>query len=101
MLSPTLFITVMDSLLCYLENCGQGLTLLGLNVANSAHTNDVRAASISMSAAQTQGCLINVFCNANSLKLNADKTELIAMTKGKYSECTLEMVSQDVIIIPD
>ena len=37
------------------------------------------------------------FIDANSLKLNADKTELVAMTKGKYSECTLEMVGQDVI----
>ena len=48
------------------------------------------------SAAQTQGCFINAFCNANSLKLNADKTELVAMTKGKYSECTLEMVGKDI-----
>ena len=96
-LSSTLFIAVMDSLLSYLESSGQGLTLLGLNVGNSAHADDVRAASISMSAAQMQGSLINAFCKANSLKLNTDKTELVAMTKWKYSEHTHEIVGQDVI----
>ena len=67
--SPTLFIAVMDSLLSFLESSGQGLTLSGLNVGNSAHADDVRAASISVTAAQTQGNLINAFCEANSLKL--------------------------------
>ena len=33
-LSPTLFIAVMDSLLSLLERSGQGLTLSGLNVGN-------------------------------------------------------------------
>ena len=45
-LSPTLFIAVMDSLLSFLESSGQGLTMLGLNVGNTAHADDVRAASI-------------------------------------------------------
>ena len=65
-------------------------------MGNSAHADDVRAASISVTAAQTQGNLINAFCKANSLKLNADKTELIMLTKGKYSERTCEMVGQEV-----
>ena len=43
-LSPTLFIAVIDSLLSFLESSGQGLTLLGLNVGCSAHADDVRAA---------------------------------------------------------
>ena len=41
-----------------------------------------------------QGSLINAFCKAN---INADKTELIVMTKVKYSEHTYEMVGQDII----
>ena len=54
-LSPTLFIAVMDSLLSYLESSGQGLTLRGMNVGCSAHADDVRAASLSLISAQTQG----------------------------------------------
>ena len=40
---------------------------------NSARADDVRVTSISASAAQTQGSLINAFCKANSLKLNVVK----------------------------
>ena len=45
-LSPTLFIAVMDSLLSYLESSGLGLSVSGLNVGSSAHADDIRAASI-------------------------------------------------------
>ena len=95
-LSPTLFIAVMDSLLSFLESSGQGLSLSGLNVGNSTHADDVRAASISVTAAQTQRNLIDTFCRANSPRLNADKTELIMLTKGRYSERTCELVGQEV-----
>ena len=95
-LSPTLFIAVMDSLLSFLENSGQGLTMLGLNVGNAAHADDVRAASVSVTAAQTQGNLINAFYQANSLRLNADKTELVMVTKGVYSEGTHQLAGQEV-----
>ena len=95
-LSPTLFIAVMDSLLSYLESSGQGLTLRGMNVGCSAHADDVRAASLSLTSAQTQGDLINAFCKANSLKLNASKTELIMPTKGKHKEGTCDMVGLNI-----
>ena len=95
-LSPTLFIAVMDSLLSYLESSGQGLTLRGMNVGCSAHADDVRAANLSLTSAQTQGDLINAFCKANSLKLNASKTELIMPTKGKHKEGTCDMVGLNI-----
>ena len=82
-LSPTLFIAVMDSLLHFLESAGQGLNPLGLHVGASAHADDVRAVSLSKSAAHTQGNLIEAFCQANSLKLNASKTEVVLTTKGR------------------
>ena len=85
----------MDSLL---ESSRQGLTLSGLNVAPA---DDVRAASISVTAAQMQGNLINAFCEANSLRLNANKTELMMFTKGKQNGCGFEMVGQEVQINSD
>ena len=95
-LSTTLFIAVVDSLLSFLESSGQGLTVLGLNVGNAANADDVRAASISVTAAQTQGKLINAFFQANSLRLNANKTELVVMTKGMCSEDTHQLVGLEV-----
>ena len=88
-LSPTLFIA---SLLSFLESSGQGLTLRGLNVGCSAHADDVRAASLSLTSAQTQQVLIDAFCEVNSLKLNAIKTEVIVPTKGKPREESFNMV---------
>ena len=82
-LSPTLFIVVIDSLLSFLESSGQGFTIHGLKVGCSAHADDVRAASLSLSSAQTEGDLIDAFCKVNALKLNSNKIEVIAPTKGK------------------
>jgi len=56
-LSPTLFIAVMDALLSYLESSGQGLSVCGLDAGSSAHADDVRAASISIEAARLSGTL--------------------------------------------
>ena len=95
-LSPTLFIAVIDSLLCFLESSGQGLTLKGLNVGCSAHADDVRAASLSLISAESQGNLINAFCRANSLKLNTSQTEVIAPTKGRPIERTLNIAGDNI-----
>ena len=84
-LSPTLFIAVMDSLLRLLENSGQGLTISGLNVGSSAHADHVRAACNSIAGLQTQANLIASFCDANDLSLNANKTELIKFSSGHFS----------------
>ena len=92
----TLFIAVMGSLLSFLESSGQGLAISGLNVGNSAHADDIRAASISIDAAQIQGKLIDSFSAANSLKLNVNKTELIEFTSGKHTSHTLEIAGQDI-----
>ena len=95
-LSPTLFIAVVDSLLNFLESSGQGLTISGLNVGNFAHADDIRTASISVSAAQMQGKLIDSFSTANCLKLNANKTELVQFTSGNLAICTHEIAAQKV-----
>ena len=55
-----------------------------------------RCACISVTAAQTQGNLINAFLQANSLRLNADKTELLMVTKGVYSDGTHQLAGREV-----
>ena len=100
-LSPTLFIAVIDSLLSYLVSSGQGLTILGLNVGNCAHADDVRAACSSIDGTQTQGKLIASFCDANNLKLNASKTELVQFTSGRAFVSTHDIVSQTIYTQPE
>ena len=82
-LSPTLFIAVMDSLLSHLESSGLGLSVSGLSVGSSAHVDDIRAASVGIDAVRTQRNLVVHFCKANSLKLNATKTELVKFSQKK------------------
>ena len=67
-LSPTLFIIVIDSLLKHLDTTGQGLCISGLNVGASGHADDIRAASNFPEAAKVQGKCVNAFCSANLLK---------------------------------
>ena len=95
-LSPTLFIAVIDSLLSFLESSGQELTIHSLKVGCSAHANDVRAASLCLSSAQTQGDLMDAFCKVNSLNLNSNKTEVIAPNKGKFREGLLN-IGSDIV----
>ena len=83
LLPPTLFIAVMDPLLSYLESSGLGLSVSGLSVGSSPHGDDIRAASIGIDAVRTQGNLVDHFCKANSLKLNATKTELVKFSHKK------------------
>ena len=96
MLSPTLFIAVMDSLLSYLDSSGLGLSVSGLIVGSSAHADDIRAASIGINAVRTQGNLVDHFCKAISLKLNATKTELVKFSHKKPDPISHVIASQEI-----
>ena len=100
-LSPSLFIVVIDSLLSYLASSGLGLKVSGLNVGFSAHADDVRAASNSIIDTQTQGKLIASFCSANNLKLNANKTELVQFTSGRVTASTHNIAGQTIHTQPE
>ena len=101
-LSPLLFIVVIDSLLSYLASSGLGLKVSGLNVGFSAHADDVRAASNSIIDTQTQGKLIASFCSANNLKLNvSNKTELVQFTSGRVTASTHNIAGQTIHTQPE
>ena len=57
----------------------------GLDVGASAHANDIRAASNFTDATHVQGNCIKAFCAANSLTLNASKTEAYKFSEGSFS----------------
>ena len=100
-LSPSLFIVVIDSLLSYLASSSLGLKVSGLNVGYSAHADDVRAASNSIIDTLTQGKLIASFCSANNLKLNANKTELVQFTSGRVTASTHNIAGQTIHTQPE
>ena len=95
-LSPTIFIIVIDSLLRSLNASHQGLSRLGLDVGSSAHADDIRVVSNSTDAVSRLGSCVNSFCSANSLKLNASKTEAVSFSKGCPLDTTLQVASDTI-----
>ena len=95
-LSPTIFIIVIDSLLRSLNATHQGLSRLGLDVGSSAHADDIRVVSNSADAVSRLGSCVNSFCSANSLKLNASKTEAVSFSKGCPLDTTLQVASDTI-----
>ena len=86
----------MDSLLSFLESSRLGHTVYGLSVSCSAHADDVRAASMGIDAVKSQGHLIDQFCKANSLKLNASKTELVIFSHKKPDPISQIIAGQEI-----
>ena len=76
-LSPMLFLIVMDSLLCR-------LSINGITIGSAAHADDIRSTSNSIADLQDQGAIIEQFSLDNSLKLNASKTELIKFSANAF-----------------
>ena len=95
-LSPTLFIIVIDSLLTSLDTTHQGLSHQGLGVGSSAHADDIRVVSNSVNAVSRLGSCVNSFCSENQLKLNAGKTEAVSFSKGCPPATTLQIASDSI-----
>ena len=86
----------MDSLLKHLEALGQSLCIHGLDVGSSAHADDIRAASNFTDATHVQGNCIKAFCAANSLTLNASKTEAVKFSVGPFSPVTIQVAGTTI-----
>ena len=95
-LSPTLFIIVIDSLLKSLNATHLGLSRLGLDMGSSAHADDIRIVCTFADAASRLGACINSFCNANLVKLNTNKTEAVSFSTGYPPHTTLQIASDTI-----
>ena len=92
-LSPTLFVIVMDSLLCRLSTSELGLSINGLTIGSAAHADDIRSTRNSIADLQGQGAIIEQFALDNSLKLNASKTELIKFSANAFISEGIQLTS--------
>ena len=92
-LSPTLFLIVMDSLLCSLYTSGLNLSVNGLTIGSAAHADDIRSTSNSIADLQGQRAIIEQFTLENSLKLNASKTELIKFSANAFISEGIQLTS--------
>ena len=76
-LSPTLFILVMNPLVKKLEENQFGLCVSGLYVGCYAHADDIRTLSTSRDTLDKQIIAVEKFISSNALFLNPSKFEMV------------------------
>ena len=81
-LSPTLFLTVIDEMLKEMCANGAGVSIAGLYLGSAAHADDIRSLSQTISATESQAASLINFTNNNGLKINASKTEVVALSRA-------------------
>lgn len=82
-LSPTLFLLVVDPLLKDLEKKCLGPDFNGLYAGAFAHADDIRTICTSRDTLEEQIVCIEKFMNDNALVLNASKCEVVVVSTGK------------------
>ena len=77
-LSPILFLVVIDPLLKTLRDHNAGLSVYGTYIGGAAHADDLRTATATKNSTAQQVDIIEEFTSANYLRLNSSKTEIIS-----------------------
>ena len=76
-LSPILFLMVMNPLLSSLQQAGIGLSVNDFFAGRFLHADDIQTLSTSIASLDTQISIVWVFAEKNFLKLNIHKCEII------------------------
>ena len=75
-LSPLLFLLVIDSLLEELESTGLGVSIHGHYLGSLGHADDLRGVAPNLDILEQQASIVRQFTVDNGLRLNEDKLEL-------------------------
>ena len=76
-LSPALFLLVMDLLLRELQASGLGLSINNFYAGGFLHADDVRTLASSKESLEAQVAMVKEFTERNFLKLNVGKCEVV------------------------
>ena len=90
-LSPTLFLTVMDLLLKRLRESNCGLLVRGTYMGAAVHADDLRSMAASAEAISQQNTVINLFARDSCLRLNAAKTESVKISPFSCEESIVQL----------
>ena len=82
-LSPTLFLIVMDLLLKRLQSSQLGLSVNGFYAGGFIHADDIRMISTSIKSLEKQMDIVKSFASQLSLKLNVSKRGIVVFGKEK------------------
>jgi len=91
-LSPILFLMVMDPLLQQLEKSALGPSINNLYVGGFLHADDIWTLASSLDVLDAQVSLVQRFAKENFLKLNTQKCEVVFFASdphAPYPECKI------------
>ena len=90
-LSPTLFLIVMDQLLKQLKEKKCGLSVCQTYAGAAIHADDLRTSAASKEVMCDQARVIKKFAEDNHLKLNASKLEVVRVSRHRRDPERLEL----------
>ena len=99
-LSPALFLLIMDSLLQQLQSLSIGVSVNNMYVGGFIHANDIRILASTTSTLEVQISTVKRFTEGNFLKVNSSKCEIVALKKAftrineeriEVGECTFSL----------
>ena len=82
-LSPALFLLVMDPLLRQLQASGVGLSVNRYYAGGYLHADDIRTLATSEESLQRQVALVKAFADENFLRLNLSKCEIVMFSRDR------------------
>ena len=88
-LSPILFLLVIDPLLQQMESIKLGPNFAGRFLGASAHADDIRTVTSSLHCLQRQVSLVQEFASLNGLQLNTKKCELMIASATRTVDTVL------------
>ena len=97
-LSPTLFLLVIDPLLREMESANLGLTINNFFVGGFAHADDIRTITNSIASLNAQLESVSSFSSNNFLQLNPSKCEIVSFSR--QSTISQPQLSLDVPFLP-
>ena len=81
-LSPTLFLVLIDSLLQKLKGANAGVALECVFLGSLGHADDIRSLTCDPQSSNTQAAIVNDFLAENFLQMNTQKCELLIHSHG-------------------
>ena len=80
-LSPILFLIVIDPLLLTFKDRNAGLSIHSSFVGAAAHADDLHTVAPSIASVIEQAAIIDDFTTGSHLNLNSDKTEIVKISR--------------------
>ena len=90
-LSPSLFLIVMNSLIQKMRNRNCGVSIQGTFVGTAVHADDIRCIAPNIDSISSQSLEIQHFTNEVGMKLNPTKLEIVRMSQTPTDSIQVEI----------